>query len=478
MQIRRSSSHTNFNILVLLLITSFIMTLPQMSTSLPMPLIPKKPPTITQKLVTLAAPTLITLSLDPLLSAADTNLSSFCDTTGSGNLSTLSLSTPVINFSCFLFNGVFGTSVLPSLVARERGEKGGGDVPSASARSGIKIALSAGLVASAVLVPAALFTPAPTLLTPSPPSQLPAFLALRLGALPLTFLLTTTLSTLRAYQDTVTPLRVLLFVSGVNFLLTYGATHLLNMDAVGVAAGTVIAEGLGAIGCLAVLRNRGIIGDGVDEGGFGAGAIARSSSASFIRSLLLQAYLLSSAVVVSTGTDLIGSHQVCFLLWIFASFLCDSIGSAAQSLIGEKVGEGESAEDVASVSLKLGGAAGVLLGGAIYCFDAFGGVNYLVEGASDEVVDGTRRVLPLVALCQPVNGVVFAADGVLQGAGLFTYEAKAMAASVLAGAATVATLAGLGHGDLLEDVWIGLVAVQAVRMVGTVHKIRTADEFN
>ena len=40
-----------------------------------------------------------------------------------------------------------------------------------------------------------------------------------------------------------------------------------------------------------------------------------------------------------------------------------------------------------------------------------------------------REILPLIVLAQPLNALVFAADGVLQGASEFPFQARAMVLS-------------------------------------------------
>lgn len=66
--------------------------------------------------------------------------------------------------------------------------------------------------------------------------------------------------------------------------------------------------------------------------------------------------------------------------------------------------------------------------------------------------------LQYVAAMQPVNALVFLADGVVTGAGDFGFTAAAMAASSSAAAVGIAA-----SGGELGGVWAGLTVLQVVR---------------
>ena len=98
--------------------------------------------------------------------------------------------------------------------------------------------------------------------------------------------------------------------------------------------------------------------------------------------------------------------------------------------------------------------------------------------------EGTRielsKLLTIVILAQPLNAFVFAADGVLQGAEEFTYQAKTMALSVLSAFAMFAVLEYTTFGqdtllrgdtDTLVNVWYGLITLQAMRGITSLVKL-------
>ena len=108
--------------------------------------------------------------------------------------------------------------------------------------------------------------------------------------------------------------------------------------------------------------------------------------------------------------------------------------------------------------------------------------GFLIEFFTSD--DVTRKelgkLLTIVILAQPLNSFVFAADGVLQGAGEFTYQAKSMAFSVISAFAMFALLEyssfGLellrwGDNDTLVNVWCALITLQAMRGITSFVKV-------
>lgn len=83
-----------------------------------------------------------------------------------------------------------------------------------------------------------------------------------------------------------------------------------------------------------------------------------------------------------------------------------------------------------------------------------------------------REILPLIFLAQPVNALVFAADGILQGASEFPFQAKAMALSCLFAMGTFAALeVGGANLDTLFNVWTALISLQVMRGLTSLYKL-------
>jgi Na+-driven multidrug efflux pump len=77
---------------------------------------------------------------------------------------------------------------------------------------------------------------------------------------------------------------------------------------------------------------------------------------------------------------------------------------------------------------------------------------------------------PLFAAMQPINGIVFALDGILIGASDGVYIAVSMAFSFAVCAALLAV--GLAADWGIRGVWVALVALMLVRCATLLHRFR------
>ena len=86
------------------------------------------------------------------------------------------------------------------------------------------------------------------------------------------------------------------------------------------------------------------------------------------------------------------------------------------------------------------------------------------------------EILGLIIFAQPLNSIVFAADGVLQGASEFPYQAKSMAISGIVAALSFVILQSTNNtGDTLVHVWITLITLQLMRGITSAVKIVEKD---
>jgi putative MATE family efflux protein len=183
----------------------------------------------------------------------------------------------------------------------------------------------------------------------------------------------------------------------------------------------------------------------------------------FVRTTaLMSSFLLAGAVATRFGEASIGAHQVAFQLWIFLALVLDSVAIAGQIIVGRELGAGRTeqaygaSERMIWLSVALGGVfAAVTL--------ALGGVLPRIFTGDGAVLDEAALLWPLFALMQPLNGAVFALDGILIGAGDGPFLAGSMVAAFLACAALlVAALAGDWG---IRGVWAALVVLIAIRLL-------------
>ena len=120
-------------------------------------------------------------------------------------------------------------------------------------------------------------------------------------------------------------------------------------------------------------------------------------------------------MIARFGDASLAAHQIAFTLWIFLALLLDAIAIAGQVLVGRGLGAGES-ERAYAASVRM-----IWL--SVYAGVVFAVVMLALQGvlpwaftSDDAVVERTQAIWLLFALMQPLNGAVFALDGILIGA--------------------------------------------------------------
>jgi len=294
-----------------------------------------------------------------------------------------------------------------------------------------------------------------------PTVDVPATTYLRLaflGVVPLLVMLAAT-GVLRGLQDTRTPLLVAVAASIVNVALNATFVLGLHWGIAGSAWGTAIAQTGGAVVYLIVV-GRGARRAGVafapDLAGLRAAALAGASLV--IRTLALQAVLIiTTAIAARQGNAAIAAHQVAFRIWGLLAFALDAIAIAGQAITGRYLGAGDVAGARAATSRMIGWGVvyGVVFGAVVLA------ARPLLPGlfaVAPDVRHLLLAVLVIVAVQQPVAGVVFVLDGVLIGAGDQDYLALAglatMAVFGVAAAAVVSSHGGLVALWLAYSVWM------------------------
>src|SRR4029079_9139590 len=130
---------------------------------------------------------------------------------------------------------------------------------------------------------------------------------------------------------------------------------------------------------------------------------------------LISAFLLAGAVVARMGDAELGAYQISFQLWLFLALVLDAVAIAGQIIVGQELGAGkpgrafDASARMVTLSVALGAAFSLLL---LELGDVLSRRSRRVAG-----VPGRWALLwPIFARMQPVNGAVFALDGILIGA--------------------------------------------------------------
>jgi putative MATE family efflux protein len=309
---------------------------------------------------------------------------------------------------------------------------------------------------------------------------------MRVAALGAPFVLLTAAAQgwMRGFQDTKTPLIVLAGSNAVSIALSALLVFGLDLGIRGSAIANVVAQAGGGLLLVAMLLRR------RPPSLRPAWDIIRPQLG-MARDLLVRtgaffvAFTVAAAVAARMGDPQLGAHQIGMQLWIFCALFLDATAIAAQALIGKLLGAG--APDVAAALARRLLIAGTGLGCAFAAVLAIGHGIIPRLFTSDEAVLHQASVLwPFLACMMPLNGLLFALDGVLFGAGDMRFMRNATVVAALGGYLPM-TLATLQFDLGLRGLWLGLSLFIVVRLaVGLarwrgrrwlVAGIRTVDEL-
>jgi len=293
---------------------------------------------------------------------------------------------------------------------------------------------------------------------------------------------------LRGYLDTKTSIFILFFANLVNFCLDIILIAYFKLGVVGAAIATTTAEWISAALFLGVLAGR----LPSSEGELGSQSsikilpkssippwsqvepLITASSSLFLRSFALQASLsVASALAARGGSAEIAAHQIALQVWMLCSYVCDSLAVASQSLVADAMGR-NSSRDVVKISktiLRYSAVLGVFLALVLKLGNDS---NFLIGFFSNDSSTQTalRNILVFLIFAQPLNSLVFAADGILQGASEFTFQAKSMAFSVAFAGLTYYILQSFLGNSILIHIWSALIVLQLMRGITSFLKLR------
>ena len=414
------------------------------------------------EILKLAVPALGALAAEPLYLLVDTAIVGHL---GRAQLAALGIAATVLTGLFGVFNFLqYGTT---AQVGRASGA-GETQVANRLGAQALWLSLGFGLAIAAGVV--ALATPIVELMGVEGETAGYAVTYMRIAALglPFAFLALGGQGYLRGVADLRTPLVIVIAANAVNVVLEVLFVYGFGWGVEGSAWGTVIAQaGMGAAFIVVILR--------------AASGDTRPSRALMRRLLvigrhifvrtaaLLSAFTLAGAVIARFGDASLAAHQIAFQLWIFLAFVLDAIAIAGQVIVGRGLGAGDT-ERAYEASVRM-----IWL--SVYAGIVFGAVMLALQGVlpyaftSDElVVERAQAIWFLFALMQPLNGAVFALDGILIGAG----DGRFLMWSMVVAFATcaVVSLAALVFDWGIVGVWSALVVLICTRLVLMLWRFR------
>jgi putative MATE family efflux protein len=411
-----------------------------------------------REIVALAVPAFGALVAEPLFVMAD---SAIVGHLGTAQLAGLGVASALLTTAVSVF--VFLAYATTASVARR---VGAGDLPTAirQGMDGIWLALLLGAAVITVVLPTAPFLV--DLFGASSTAAPYATTYLRISALGIPAMLVVLAATgvLRGLQNTRTPLYVAIAGFVANAALNAGLVYGAGLGIAGSAWGTVIAQcGMAAVYLVVVVRGARRHGASLRPDAAGIRASAQAGVPLLVRTLSLRAILMiATAVAARLGDADIAAHQIILSLWSLLAFALDAIAIAGQAVIGRYLGAGDSqgARAVCRRMVEWGIAVGIGLGVLVVVTRP----AFLPLFTGDSAVkDAALPALIIVAVSQPICGVVFVLDGVLMGAGDGPYLAWAMLVTLAVFTPVALLVPVLGGG--LTAVWAAMTLMMTVRML-------------
>ncbi|MGZ5415194.1 MAG: MATE family efflux transporter [Aeromicrobium sp.] len=360
----------------------------------------------------LAAPAFAALISEPLMLLADTAIIGHLGTVQLAGLAVAATVLGTIVGLCIFL--AYGST---AAVARHHGA---GDERGALALglSGIWLAVGLGVVLAAST--ALLAGPVTRGLASSPDvaEQAHTYLLISTLGLPAMLVVLAATGALRGVLDMRTPLIAMIAANSLNVVLNLGLVYGADWGIGGAATGTVIAQWVAAVWLAgSVLRKARAAGSAVRPDAREILDSARNGVPLVIRTLTLRASLLMATAGAATQGDAsLAAHQIAVTLVTLLSFSLDAIAIAGQALTGRSLGAADPVRtrQLTRRMIGWGVVSGVVAGLLLL---AVHGVIPSLFTPDAQVQSALLPVLVVVAVIQPLSGVVFVLDGVLIGAG-------------------------------------------------------------
>lgn len=373
-----------------------------------------------RQILAVAVPAFFALITEPLMLLADTAIIGHLGTSQLGGLAAASVVLgTVIGLCVFLAYGSTAT------VARHHGA---GDDTGAFALAVSSLWLAAGLGVILAATLAAVSKPLTRAVSSS--STVAGFahdyLLISSLSVPAMLLILAATGALRGSLDLRTPLRVMIAANIVNVGLNFAFVYGFDWGVRGAAAGTVVAQWMGAAWLVTVIVRRSRrASSSIRPRPREILTAARQGVPLLVRTATLRASLvLATLVAADFGDVALAAHQVAGTIVLFLAFALDAIAIAGQTLTGHSLGAGDAATTRALTRRMVGWGlwTGLAAGGTLALGSPWLGHLFSSDPA---VLDALVPALLVVAAIQPVSGVVFVLDGVLIGAGDGVYLAVA-----------------------------------------------------
>ena len=266
---------------------------------------------------------------------------------------------------------------------------------------------------------------------------------------------------LRGVAELRSPLVLIVLGNALNVVLEVLFVYGFDWGIEGSAWGTAVAQSCMGVGFVWLIARRVGRADLAPVLSLAARLISVGKFLFVRTASLIGAFLLAGAVVARFGDAALGAYQISFQLWIFLALVLDAIAIAGQIIVGRELGAGRP-ERAFDASVRM--IALAVVAGAVFAVGLLALSDVLPRAFTGDtaVLAQCALLWPIFALMQPLNGAVFALDGILIGAGDGPYIAASMVVAFVACTAVLVATVTRDWG--VRGVWTAIAVLILVRL--------------
>jgi MATE family multidrug resistance protein len=299
-----------------------------------------------------------------------------------------------------------------------------------------------------------------------------------IASAPFTFIFFASVGFFRGTLDTRTPMIIAFLITGTHLLLDYSLIYghfgLPRLGLNGAATAAWVGQLVGAATCLAIFffsRSTTVYRNSRWRLSLNRiRPLFRIGSDLAIRTGALRGSLVfATSCAARMGASVLSAHEIAFQLMLLGSDVIDGFAVAGQALVAKYLGAAQKETAIAmGKTLILCGAVGGLLFGTIFLVaqDAIAG---FFTNSTDVKLLLAAGVILLIALFQPLNGIVFVLDGFLIGARDTRFLMWAMLVGAL-GIFVPISWMSLHWGWGLMGIWAGVGALMSWRLLTLLYR--------
>ena len=299
-----------------------------------------------------------------------------------------------------------------------------------------------------------------------------------IASAPFTFIFFASVGFFRGTLNTRTPMIIAFLISGTHLALDYGLIYghfgLPRMGLKGAAIAAWVGQLVGAATCLGIFFfSRPMAAYRAVQWRISLTRLRplfRIGSDLAIRTGALRGSLVfATSCAARMGARVLSAHEITFQLMLLGSDVVDGLAVAGQALVAKYLGaaQKENAIAMGKTLILCGAVAGLMFGVAFLgAQDAI--VSFFTNSADVKLLLGSGVIL-LVALFQPLNGIVFVLDGFLIGA----HDTRFLMWAMLIGALGIfvpISWMSLEWGWGLMGIWAGVGALMSWRLITLLYR--------